>query len=287
MYVEKLQPPTESKQKYPLVFMTGGSQTGTDIELFEHTGWASYFLSLGYTVPSDGVVSITNVSFVQSYFTSVERFELWPQAHLHTQWPGTGETGDQTFDAFFASEIQQQTNTTKAAINNVNALVALLDKIGDAILISHSQADPYGWGVGDRRPDPVKGIIAIEPEDPPFENQITGTGPARPYGIATLPLKYDPPITDDDRSDCVVQQDPGKRLMNSARFPVLLYVSEASYHTYHNHCTLVFMAQAGMRVDYLELSEVGIHGNGHFSFMEKNNLRIAPLLNAWIQEVVH
>jgi hypothetical protein len=29
MYVEELQPPTEAKQKYPLVFMAGGSQTGT------------------------------------------------------------------------------------------------------------------------------------------------------------------------------------------------------------------------------------------------------------------
>ncbi|KAL1596547.1 hypothetical protein SLS60_009195 [Paraconiothyrium brasiliense] len=248
----------------------------------------------------DGVLSISNVAFVQTYFTSGEKFNLWPQAHLHSQWPGAGEPGDAIFDAFFAGEIQQQTNTTKAAANNVNALVALLDKIGDAILISHSQGGPYGWGVGDQRSEKVKGIIAIEPEGPPFEDHIIRTGPARPYGITTLPLKYDPPVTDvttelptrrinstrSDRTDCVVQQDPARRLINLARFPILLYVTEASYHACYDYCTLAFMEQAGMQVDYLDLSEVDIHGNAHFSFMEKNNLQIAPLLDAWLQKVV-
>jgi pimeloyl-ACP methyl ester carboxylesterase len=243
---------------------------------------------------------MNNVTYIQTYFTSGEKFNLWPQAKLHTQWPGAGEPGDQAFDAFFAGEIQQQTNTTKAAINSVNAFVALLDKIGDAILISHSQAGPLGWGVGDRRPDAVKGIIAIEPEGPPFENQIIHSGAARPYGIATLPLTYDPPIMDvvtelhtrrinstrSDRSDCILQQDPARRLINLARFPVLLLVTEASYHACYDYCTLAFMEQAETQVDYLDLPEVGIYGNAHFSFMERNNLQIASLLDAWIRRIV-
>lgn len=186
------------------------------------------------------------------------------------------------------------------ATNNVNAFSALLDKIGSAILVAHSQAGPYAWGVGDARSDLVKAIVALEPEGPPFENQIIGSGAARPYGIATLPLTYSPAVTNatadlktqrinstsSDKSSCLIQQEPARKLVNLAKFPVLLYVSEASYHAYYDYCTLKFMNQAGMDVDYLDLPTVGIHGNAHFSFMEKNNLQIAPLVNAWIQYVV-
>jgi pimeloyl-ACP methyl ester carboxylesterase len=251
-------------------------------------------------VPSDGSVSISNATFVQNFFTSGEKFNSWPQAHLHTQWPGQGSPGDATFDAFFAGEIQQQTNATKVATNNVNAFVALLDKIGDAVLISHSQGGPYGWGVGDARPDKVKAIVALEPEGPPFEQQVISQGPARPYGLTTLPLTYSPavanPSTDlptqripsnsTDQSDCILQAEPARQLVNLSKFPVLLYVTEASYHAYYDYCTLLFMEQAGMNVDYLDLPEVGIKGNAHFSFMEKNNLQISPVVNAWIEKVV-
>ncbi|KAF2469508.1 alpha/beta-hydrolase [Lindgomyces ingoldianus] len=321
MYVEKIVPQSGSwgqpaKQQYPIVFMTGGSQTATNwLNTPDgRAGWASYFLSKGYIVylvdqpqrgrspwvPTDGTVSITNVTFVQNFFTSGQKAKLWPQAHLHTQWPGSGEPGDSSFDAFYAGEIQQQTNSTKVAENNINAFVALLDLIGDAILISHSQAGPHGWGVGDRRPDNVKAIIALEPEGPPFENQIIGGGPARPYGLTTLPLTYSPAVKNPaldfktervkakskDVSDCVLQKEPARKLVNLSKFPVLLYVTEASYHAYYDHCTLAYMQQAGMDVDYLKLPEVGIMGNAHFSFMEKNNMQIAPLLDAWIRKVV-
>jgi pimeloyl-ACP methyl ester carboxylesterase len=319
MYVEKLVPETSNNAiEYPLVFMTGGSQSGTN---WLNTpdgrrGWASYFLSQGYTIyitdqpqrgrspwiPSDGTVSISNVTFVQHYFTSPEKFNTWPQAHLHTQFPGTGEPGDPTFDAFFAAEVQQQTNTTKVAQNNVRAFTALLDKIGSAILISHSQGGPYGWGVADARPDLVKAIIALEPEGPPFANQIIGSGPARPWGLTTLPLTYSPAVTNPSTelvkevipapssnfSECVLQAANStiRTLPNLSQFPVLLYQTEASYHAYYDYCTYMYMVQTGMDVDFLQLSDVGIHGNSHFSFMELNNLQIAPLLDAWLQRVL-
>jgi pimeloyl-ACP methyl ester carboxylesterase len=251
-------------------------------------------------VPSDGTVSISNVTFVQKFFTSGEKFNSWPQAHLHTQWPGEGSPDDPTFDAFFAGEIQSQTNATKAATNNVAAFTALLDKIGDAVLISHSQAGPYGWGVADARSDNVKAIVALEPEGPPFEEQIIRHGAARPYGLTTLSLTYSPavrnPSTDlptrriasnnTDQSDCILQAEPAKQLVNLAKFPVLLLVTEASYHAYYDYCTFLYMEQAGMNVDYLHLPRVGIKGNAHFAFMEKNNLQISPVVEAWIQEVV-
>lgn len=140
-------------------------------------GWASYFLFSGYVVyivdqpqrgrspfvQGDGSLKYSTVEYAQMYFTAPERYKLWPQAILHTQWPGTGVLGDPIFDAFYASQAQAQANATMTEINNRAAGTALLDRIGPSVLVMHSQAGPFGWGIGELRPYLVKGIIAIEP----------------------------------------------------------------------------------------------------------------------------
>jgi hypothetical protein len=36
----------------------------------------------------DGVLVATDTFTAELHFTAVERFKFWPQAVLHTQWPG-------------------------------------------------------------------------------------------------------------------------------------------------------------------------------------------------------
>ena len=48
-----------------------------------------------------------------------------------------------------------------------DALIALVDKIGPSILMTHSQGGAFGWPVADARPDKVKAMLAIEPNGPP------------------------------------------------------------------------------------------------------------------------
>ena len=81
-----------------------------------------------------------------------ERFNLWPQARLHTQFPGTGKPGDPAFDAFYATQFPSIVDFAKQQALNRDALVALLDKIGPAILLTHSQSGAFGWPVADARP---------------------------------------------------------------------------------------------------------------------------------------
>ena len=81
---------------------------------------------------------------------------------------------------------------TKQQFLNRDALVALIDQIGPAILMVHSQAGAFGWPVADARPDQVKAILAVEPNGPPFyQVDFTGApdyfkqGPlALPYGLS-------------------------------------------------------------------------------------------------------
>ena len=53
--------------------------------------------------------------------------------------------------------------------------VALLDKIGPAIVLTHSQSGAYGWLIADARPKLVKALVSIEPNGPPvYEIVVQG-----------------------------------------------------------------------------------------------------------------
>ena len=67
-------------------------------------------------------------------------------------------------------------------------LSELFDKIGPAIIMSHSMGGPSGWIIGDARPNLVKGIIGVEPAGPPFGNLK--------WGLTASRVSYDPPASD-------------------------------------------------------------------------------------------
>jgi pimeloyl-ACP methyl ester carboxylesterase len=187
IYVEKLTPSIVS-QKHSIVFISGTAQTGTNFldTPDGRSGWASFFLDHGYVVylsdqasrgrspwhPSTGPMSVIGTGDIEQIFTATSEHDLWPQSRLHTQWPGTGKVGDPTFDAFYASQVQFQGDNFISEAQNTQAYTALLDKIGAAHVITHSQAGTYGWRVGDVRPNLVKSIVALEPAGPPFEGDL-------------------------------------------------------------------------------------------------------------------
>jgi len=94
--------PKELRQPYPIVMIHGGSQTGTN---FTGTpdgreGWAQYFLRRGYAVyvvdqvargraahwaHLPGTVQPAPLNVVEQHLVAPARFNLWPQARLHTQ----------------------------------------------------------------------------------------------------------------------------------------------------------------------------------------------------------
>ena len=170
--------------------------------------------------------------------------------------------------------------------------------------MTHSQAGPYGWVVADSRPALVKGILAIEPGGPPFEDKFLRTGPARPYGISYTPLTYDPPVSDPTidlpassihlspaagragLTDYKLQADPARKLVNLVQVPIMVVTSESGYHAVYDFATVEYLRQAGvMDVGHLELAKEGIHGNGHFLFMEKNNLEVVERVGKWVKAV--
>jgi pimeloyl-ACP methyl ester carboxylesterase len=312
--------PRVQSHPYPIVMVHGAIQTGTN---FTGTpdgreGWAQYFLRQGYVVyvidqpgrarssyqPSSGPQAFPDLEATQKRFTAPEKFNLWPQAHLHTQWPGSGLEGDPTFDQFFASQVPfvQKPETTQAM--NRDALVALLQKIGPAIVMTHSQSGAYGWLVADARPRLVKALIEVEPSGPPVHDvdyvgapdYINDGAATRPWGLTAIPLTYAPAVTDpsqlsfvqQDKPDgpnlarCWLQKLPARQLPQVASVPILIVNGEASFHAPFEHCTVKYLQQAGAQPTWISLGETGVHGNGHMMMLEKNSDVVARVIANWL-----
>ena len=324
MYVQ-YQVPQKRLRPYPVVMWHGGGQTGTNFlgTPDGRKGWAQYFLEQGYAVyvvdqPGRarsgfftdvyGETRRPTTGAMSRRFTAPVTQPDYPQAKLHTQWPGKGVPGDPVFDQFFASQVEDIRDVGIIERLNREAGVALLDRIGAAILLTHSQSGPFGWGVADTRPKLVKGIISIEPNGPPFHD-VGFTGPpgwfkdgalSRPWGITRGPLTYSPAVKDPKDLKmkreaeavgpglvrCWEQGGPVRELPNLKGIPILIVVSEASYHAPYDHCTSRYLAQAGVKHDFVRLPESGIRGNGHMMMLEKNNLEIAAHLDGWARKNV-
>jgi pimeloyl-ACP methyl ester carboxylesterase len=314
IYVEVLAP-KDVRRPYPLVLIHGAAQTATNWMGTPdgRKGWAEYFVEQGYVVymidqpmrgrsayhPGDGATRMFTAKQEQFQFTAIETDGNWPQAKKHTQWPGDGankgKKGDPIFDAFYATQVETVIAADETQRRNQDAGAALLDKIGPAIVLTHSQSGPYGWLIADARPRLVKAVVAIEPAGPPFEATIIGTGKARPWGPTDIPLTYDPPVKDPteiaverepveapDLFACWMQKAPARQLINLKNIPAMVMAAEASYHQVYDHCTVKYLNQAGMKTEYIRLQDKGIHGNGHMVMIEKNNLDIAKVIDDWV-----
>jgi pimeloyl-ACP methyl ester carboxylesterase len=206
------------------------------------------------------------------------------------------------------SYVPEMKDFTKAQLINRDALVALLDKIGPAILLVHSQAGAFAWPVADARPDLVKAIVAVEPNGPPVHSvELIGApdwfreGPvALPYGITAVPLTYAPAVRDaaelsfarEDKPDapdlvtCWKQAEPARQLPNLQKMPIMVLTSEASYHAPYDHCTVKYLQQAGVKAAWIKLADLGIRGNSHVMMQEKNSKEIAAVIYQWLDKAV-
>jgi len=322
MYVEYAIP-QRMLHPYPIIMVHGGSQTGTNFTGTPNgrEGWAQYFLRRGYAVyvvdqvargrsaywsNVYGQLPASRLNFTEQRFVAPERFKMWPQAHLHTQFPGSGKAGDEDFDQFYASQFPSITSFPKQQELNRDALVALLDKIGPAILLTHSQSGAMGWPVADQRPKLVKAVVAVEPSGPPVHDVEMLGAPEwfkdvereRPFGITDVSITYDPPVSGDSKLEfvrqerpdtpdlvrCWMQKEPARKLRNLQDIPVVIVMSEASYHAAYDHCTAGYLTQAGVRNTFIKLADLGIRGNGHMMMLEKNNQAIARVMADWLDK---
>ena len=191
---------------------------------------------------------------------------------------------------------------------------ALLNRIGPSVFVSHSYGGQGVWLATDGCPELVKGHVAFEADQTPFGNYDAGTFGAtipvvtRAWGIADVPIAYDPPVTDPSQLvratvgqnqytdgklsnySCVLQADTAtqnpRRLANIAKAPVLFLTTQASIHVLYDHCQVSYMRQAGVTVTFTLLQDIDILGNGHFGMLEENSDDIARYFERWIRKTI-
>src|ERR1700760_957841 len=110
MYVE-IRVPAKQTHPFPIIMVHAGSMSGTNYTGTPdgREGWAQYFVRHGYAVyvvdqpgrgrsgfltAASGPMQNSTRNNSASRFVSQEKSKLWPQAVLHTQWPGNGEADD-------------------------------------------------------------------------------------------------------------------------------------------------------------------------------------------------
>ena len=314
MYTEIYVPKNKTKE-YPIVLMHGAWATGA--VCWQQTpdgraGWLDSFLREGYTVyiidqPSrgrscihtdmEGERSIVTLEAARRIFTG-QVAGNYSYSDKHTQWPGSEED----FLRFYASQVESLYSAVEGQTNMRNVAKALFELTGPCILLGHSQAGPFTWILANDCPDMVKGYIRIEPQGPSFcyddpqKAYVDENGDPKNWGVSQIPVEYDPPVTssrelkieklispDTDHIDGFRQAKPARKLKNLTHIPALMLTGEASYHTSYDYITAYNLRQAGVPLDYINLGDIGIHGNGHYMFMEKNSNEIFEFVKDWLE----
>jgi pimeloyl-ACP methyl ester carboxylesterase len=162
----------------------------------------------------------------------------------------------EAIDQYLAQLVPNSEATLGGGEPTIAALAALLDRIGPAVIMVHSQSGVYGLEVVRRRPDKVRALISVE-------------GGCETLKREDLPAFAKVPFVTvwGDNSVGAAGVNGDRRRNGCADAVKLINAGEG-------------------RATFLLLPEAGIAGNSHMLMMDRNNLQVAALLNKWIGEQV-
>ncbi|MGH8503147.1 MAG: alpha/beta hydrolase [Gammaproteobacteria bacterium] len=282
-------------RKLPLVMWHGGGQFSKTWETTPdgREGYQNIFLRRDYGVylidqPRRGdagsstvPITITPTPADQVLF-GVFRLGIWPDFFPGVQFSRDPEALNQYF-----RQITPNTGPFDVEVLS-DAVVALFDKIGPGILVTHSQSGGPGWhtAIKSRK---VRAIVSYEPgsgveiaanfvwpegEVPPPMPSAFG-GQLQPAGVG-IPLS---------------------EFMRLTKIPIIIYFGDNIPATPTNAPPDIWRVRLeltrlwadavnsrGGDVTVVHLPEIGVFGNTHFPFSDLNNVRIANLLSKWLQE---
>lgn len=207
----------------------------------------------------------------QAWFDAF-RIGVWPDYFPGVQFPRDPASLEQFF--------RQITPDTGPFDREVvaNAVVALFEKIGPGILLTHSKGGGVGWLTAVKN-DKVRAIVSYEP----------GTNFLFPEG------EVPPPVASASGalSALAVPMQEFKRL---TRIPIALvygdYIPEQATALRGQDQWRIRVAMArqwvaainrhGGDATFVSLPELGLHGNTHFPFSDLNNIAVADELSKFL-----
>ncbi len=277
----------ENSHKLPLVLWHGHGQSGKTWESTPdgREGFDSIFLRKNYSVyimdqPRRGRaarstedITIPAAPDEQLWF-GIFRLGVWPDFYEGVQFSREPEALNQFF-----RQMVPNTGPYNPAVNRA-AVSALFDRIGDGVLVTHSQSGGPGW-FSALENNQVRGVVSFEPGgdflfpegDYPSTMQIAG----RTINLPTVPLD---------------------EFMRLTEIPILIYFGDnipdepstnpgqeqwrAFLEVARNWSDVV--NELGGDVTVIHLPDIGIQGNTHFPMSDMNNLEVADNMEAWLQD---
>lgn len=274
-------------KRLPLVFWHGIGQFSKTWETTPdgREGFQNIFLRRGFGVylldqPRRGnagrstvEASIAPIPDEQTWFGTF-RVGVWPE-----YFPGVQFSKDpEALNQYFRS-MTPNIGPIDIAVN-VDAVSALVNKIGPAILVTHSHAGAQGWLTAMKNPQ-VRGIVSYEP----------GSGFVFPEGEV-------PPAIESSAGPLQAVGVPKTEFLRLTKIPIIIYYGDNIPVTPDPNPGIdgwrarLEMARkwrdavnaAGGDVTVIHLPETGIKGNTHFPFSDLNNIQIADLMSKWLRD---
>src|SRR4051812_28675758 len=131
----------------------------------------------------------------------------------------------------------------------LNGYLALIDKVCPCVLLAHSQGGNFAFLAAEQRPDKIKAIVAVE--------SATAGKVANAAKLKDVPVLM---VFGD-----YVDQHPR-------------WATFKKIDTEYGNA----IKAAGGTVDWINLPDIGIKGNGHMLMQDKNNSQVAEVIQKWL-----
>ena len=271
----------QNPRKYPLVMWHGGAQFSKTWETTPdgREGFQNIFLRRGFSTyildqprrgrAGTGTVGITIEPAPRDQFLfNLFRIGQWPNYFPNVQFARDAESLNQYF-----RQVTSDTGPNDREVQ-ANAVSALFDKIGDAVLLTHSDSGSRGW-ITAMKNRKVKAIVSYEP--------ITFAFPA-----GQLPPPRNPALP-----QMSVSLAEFRKL---TRIPIQIVIGDNIPKGPSPNAALQFWVDTvantkdfvkaindnGGDAEILFLPQIGVRGNTHFPFSDLNNVKIADLLSQYL-----
>jgi len=276
-------------RKYPLVFLHGAGQSKKTWETTPdgREGFQNIFLRRVFGVylldqPRRGdagrstvAATITPIPDEQFWFTQF-RIGNFPDYFPNVQFPKDAASLEQFYR-------QMTPNTGDFDANTISdAISGLFNKIGEGILVTHSQGGGPGWYTAIKN-DKVKAVVAYEP----YSSFLF------PEGELPQPIKSTGLF-----GELKGEEIPLADFLKLTKIPIVIYygdnIAEEPTDVWNKDHWRSGLEMAriwastinkhGGDATVVHLPEIGINGNTHFPFSDLNNIQVADELSKWLKE---
>ena len=271
-------------RQLPLVFVHGYGGSGVCWEMTpdERDGFSTLMLRRGYStyvmdLPGRGRAGRTSATTqVKPLADEMFWFDIWRIGNWPVYYPGVQFKTDSTYLSQFFRELTPDLSDHR---QDVPAIGALVDRLGAAVLVTHSAGGLPGWRVAMQN-NKVKAVAAYEPGSFVFpQNEVPEKIEGLTGGSEGVPV-------------------PMEQFRQLTHIPIVLYFGDYIIETpdtnlgHENWRVRLQMARRfvdcvnrhGGNATLVELPKIGIYGNTHFLMQDLNNAVLADLLAEWMKE---